>query len=106
MSIDREIIEERVRSEEEESKLRELQLKRDIEIGEKYRLMTGTEGWKMLEKAILERSSSLSGRLLSVKELMDLYRGQGEILGLQSILNIIDSALEVSDEAKNILKGE
>lgn len=106
MSIDGEIIEERINDEEEEKKRQEIELNKDIALGNKFELMKLTEGWKTLEKAILDRSSSLSSRLLTVVGEKELYRLQGEILGIQSILSIVDSAIEASDEAKNILKGE
>lgn len=104
MSIDTQIIESRIDDEEEGKKIREAELKRDIDLGNVYEAMKKTEGWKMLEKAILDRSSSLSNRLLTVENEKLLYRLQGEILGIQSILNIVDSVTQIADEARNILK--
>ena len=106
MSIDGEIIEEQVLQAEEQKKAMESELKRDIEVGVEYELMKRTLGWKRLEKAILERSSSLSSRLLTVNDEKALFRVQGELLGIQSVLNIVDTAMQIADEAKNILKGD
>lgn len=104
MSLDSQIIEEMNDNSEEDKKRIEAELQKDIYIGEEYFAMKQTSGWKRLERAILDRTSSLSSRLLTVSGEKDLYRLQGELLGIQSILNIIDVAIELAEESKKQIK--
>lgn len=76
-----------------------------IELSREYASMLETPGWKRLYKEITERCNALSGRLLTVDSEKALFRIQGELLGLQSVLNIIDLASETAKEAQQELEG-
>lgn len=79
-------------------------LKNEVEILDDYISLTRTNGWKRLEREIQDRTNSLSRRLLTVDGERDLYRVQGELLGIQSILNLVDVAIENGRQAREILE--
>ena len=98
----RETIEEQSKELKERNKA---ELEKIIQIGGEYAELKKCPGWIRLDKEISERLNSLSGRLLTVDSEKVLFRIQGEFLGIQSILNIIDLAIENSGEAQKELEG-
>lgn len=80
--------------------MREAELKEVVDIGREYAEMKKTNGWQRLEKEIYGRVAALTSRLHS-QEGNPLYRAQGESLGIQSILSIVNSAIEDGEQAKN-----
>jgi len=85
--------EELAKSARERKEIREAELKEVIDIGRDYGEMKKTSGWQRLETEILSRVAALT-RLLHSQEGNPLYRTQGESLGIQSILSIVNSAIE------------
>lgn len=106
MNIDDQIQREIAEQEVESKQKLESELKEIIIAGDDYSKLQGNPGWQRLKEQIAERSNSLSGRLLTTDTEKALFRLQGEILGLQSILNIVEMAIENSEEAKKELEGE
>jgi len=99
-SRERDVLSAEIKS-REEAECREL-----IIIGEEYIALRNTPGWKRLEKEVLDRTKSLSSRLLTDYDEKKIYRAQGELLGVQSILNIVETTIENMVEAKKQLEGE
>lgn len=85
---------------------READLKEVINLSDSLVEMQRTSGWQYLEKQILDRTASLTKRLLMEQDEKKMYRTQGEILGIQSILSIVSSLNEDAAEARNILEEE
>jgi len=69
-----------------------------------YIAMKSTNGWRKLEQLILDRTASLSKTLITSNVDSKMYRTQGEILGIQSLLNIIDATIAEAEEAKKELE--
>lgn len=81
----------------------EANLRESLDIAAEYAVMKKDPGWKRLEKEILSRVASLN-RILHIEEGTKLYRAQGESLGIQSILNIVENAITDVEEAKKELE--
>lgn len=77
-------------------------LREAVVIAGEYSAMKNTPGWHRLEREILDRVTSLN-KNLHFEEGTKLYRFQGESLGLQSILNIVENAIADAEEAKKEL---
>ena len=91
-------------SKNDDKKALEAELQRVIDEGGDYSLMERTSGWQRLKKEILERTASLSRILVSELDEKKIYRTQGELLGIQSILNIVDAKIEDAEIAKKELE--
>jgi hypothetical protein len=83
---------------------REILLSSIVEDSNDYIAMKSTNGWRKLEKLILDRTASLSKTLITSNVEAKMYRTQGEILGIQSLLNIVDTTIAEAEEAKKELE--
>jgi hypothetical protein len=82
-------------------------LEKEIIVGDEYAALKKQPAYKRLEQAILERTAALSRRLLIVDSEKELFRLQGELLGVQGVLNIVDTAIENAKQIREELeKGE
>jgi len=87
-------------NERQQKEAREAALKEIIDVGREYAEMKKTAGWQRLEKEVLSRVAALTSRLHSQEGTL-LYRAQGESLGIQSILSIVNAAIEDGEQASN-----
>jgi len=90
----------------EQKKILEAEAEKLNAISTDYIEMRKTSGWQRFEKELLDRSASLSKRFCTVDNEKELFRTQGEFLGLQSALQIIELAIEDSKLINEELKGE
>lgn len=100
--VNNEIIEKQ----QDEQAQREAMLGKEIELGDEYRSLKKHPAWIKLEREIQDRTNTLSRLLLTIDDEKRIYRTQGEILGIYSVLNVVQNAIDTAEEAKRILKGE
>lgn len=84
--------------------IRDIELTEIIREANVYNELLQTAGWKLLEKEILDRTASLSRVLLTENDDKKIYRTQGEVLGIQSILNIVEAKVQDGELAQQEIK--
>lgn len=79
-------------------------LEKCILVGNEYLHLKQSPGWAKLEAEITSRTNAQMGAVLRQKDTTVLFRMQGEILALQGVVSIVESAIEDAREAQTELE--
>ena len=74
--------------------------KRTLERARKLKVITQTEGWNVLVAYVFSRANGLKNRLARInltEKLSDAMKTQGEIEGINSVINFVTNEIQVGE---------